>query len=575
MRFFGLILILFTLISCAHGPGKSCSNIIFEDGEFSLTRNEQVLVCGADKNRSGWKDVPLPQAEYQLSVFLQRDGYLHPRFERLKDILHVWRGPLTEIHKFTINGADGTLDSSRKRKVIGSPLRSDKLDEISQWADMSLRSSGYACPEIEVSAQAWDAEVIVDVKTGEKQTFGKTTRAGFESIEADTFDRYMAYKPGQTYDVTKTQLTSSRLLSDGLVQSANFKTSCVGQHVDLLLKGSVGPPRVFRFEIGGSTEQFPFGSITFKNSRLDSRASSFTTTLFASPRLQSLDVSSQLYVIPWSRRLFLGPRFSVARASERAYEYLDGKLGIDVGRFGDYWESRWIARFGPTINYVKTLTGVGPEVGYLSFDGGLQGMSHSYEAGTRTQYTGWMGQFNYRSQRRGLGSQINVDRYDFNYKLLWNINNFSPPLFVLGSRFEVTAVDSGQVQIGDGKDILPQNYRVFYGGGDNLRGFARKSLANLSLGYLTSAYAGFELRLVEQIRWNIQPFLLYDIAKLGSSRFTLDEPLFTSSGVGIRWPSPFGTVRGSAAKGQILNGNATTSSYAEEWVYFFSFGQEF
>ena len=84
-----------------------------------------------------------------------------------------------------------------------------------------------------------------------------------------------------------------------------------------------------------------------------------------------------------------------------------------------------------------------------------------------------------------------------------------------------------------------------------------------------------KLRLIEELPYRLQPFLLWDVARLGDRRWTLDEPQFTSWGYGIRWASPFGTLRGSAAKGEIENGNASTVAYTREWVYFFSFGQEF
>jgi len=56
---------------------------------------------------------------------------------------------------------------------------------------------------------------------------------------------------------------------------------------------------------------------------------------------------------------------------------------------------------------------------------------------------------------------------------------------------------------------------------------------------------------------------------------TLDKPLFVSEGLGLRWASPFGTLRGSAARGMIWDGDDSTKEYPQEWVYFFSFGQEF
>jgi outer membrane translocation and assembly module TamA len=55
----------------------------------------------------------------------------------------------------------------------------------------------------------------------------------------------------------------------------------------------------------------------------------------------------------------------------------------------------------------------------------------------------------------------------------------------------------------------------------------------------------------------------------------LEEPIFVSEGFGLRWASPFGTLRGSAARGEIYNEAGVADEYPQEWVYFLSFGQEF
>lgn len=572
----GALALIFILSACAHRSQKICDNIQLREGNISLTRNERLFVCGGDKGSPGWQEVPLPQAEYHLKVFFQQEGYLSPRFERNRDQLDVWAGPRQTITRFTLTGADGVLDAGKKRQVIGEPLKPAKLDEIEQWAKTELNSKGYACPKVTLTAQAWDGQVFTDLQTGPLQRVASITHVGLEAIDTEALARYQAFEIGHRYDVRETQLTVSRMLSDGLIQSAYFTTTCRDEFVDLKLNGSIGPPRLFRFEVGASTEELPFADVTFKNARVDDRASSYTAILHASPRLQSLTGTSQLYLLPWSKQTYLGPRFRLARESEQAYETLKAEIGADLGRFWDMWNVRFSGRVGPTLNYVETVQGLGPEnVSYLSFDGSLSAMSHTYEISVRNQYEGWTANLNYRGQRDGLGSQLNVDRLDFNYKVLWNIGSFIPPLIVVGTRVSLSSIDSEQFNLGTGGDVLPVEYRIFYGGNDNLRGFGRKTLTNGDFGYVTAAYLGVEVRLVEELPYNVQPFLLYDVAQLGASSYDLDAPLFTSPGVGIRWASPFGTIRGSAARGKIYNEDITTANYTQEWVYFVSFGVEF
>lgn len=571
-----LLLFAFVLGSCGHRTTKLCDNIFLHEGKLTLGRNETVMVCGSSKGGEGWRDIPIPQAQYQLKILLQEKGYLHPRFERDKDILHVWSGPPVEVKKFEIVGADNLVRPWKKRKIIGEPMTPEKLDEVQQWIEIELKSKGYACPQVSVKAQAWDGRVIATVVPGEKAIVGGVHRIGLEDFDSEALARYQSFQAGDIYDVRETQLTVGRMLADSLIQSAYFSTKCHGQVVDLELKGSVGMPKLFTFGFGASTEEFPFFKIQFKNSKLDDRASSLWTTLYASPRLQTLDLGTELYILPWSKRTFFGPRFSLGRKSERQIEENRAKIGADLGRKWDMWKVRWLGKFGPSLNYVNTVQGIGPaEVSYVSLDGSLWTMSHLYEVTTAKQFSGWEMKFDYKGQRKGIGSFVNVDRYELDYKHLWNIGNFSPPLFVLGSRFEGIAVSANQISLDNSRTQLPSDYRVFYGGDRNLRGFGRQSLTNHDLGYLTAVYAGFELRLIEQLPWHLEPFLLYDIAKLGNARFKLEEPIFVSEGFGLRWASPFGTLRGSAARGEIYGEAGVADEYPQEWVYFLSFGQEF
>lgn len=557
---------------------RLCDNVLFKDKKFSLTSNEKILVCGSSKGSEGWKDVPLSQSEYHLKVFLQNAGYFAPTFERHERQLWVWLGPRTNVSELVVrNDHSGILDPSRVRQVEGRPLTSDSLDNVSKWADLKLKSNGYACPKIDVKAQAWDRKVVVTPTPGAKGTIRNIEWDGRDNLNPTVLSRYSASTKGDVYDVRDSQLTTNRLFADGLFEMALTQPSCHGDQVDLKVRTSVGKPRLVKFGLGASTEELPFMDIGYKNARLDRSASSFTTLAHFSPRLQSLTASSELFMFPFLPSMFWGPRFKVARKSEHLFEEFSAKGGADIGRYWDQFQSRWLIRGGPTWNYVDTVEGIGPRQSqFLNWEGSLSGSNHNYELNVRDQFEGWTGRFDYRGQRSDLGlSKLNVDRFEASFKYLWNINSFTPPLFVLASRFDAVAVNANPVDLSSSRERLPLEYRIFWGGDQNLRGFSRQSLNNKGLGYLTGIYAGFELRLIEELPWRLQPFLLWDIARLGARRFTADAPIFTSKGFGLRWASPIGTLRGSAARGSIENGDTSTKGYAEEWVYFFSFGQEF
>lgn len=538
-------------------------------GQLSLTRNEKVLVCGSPTGPEGWREVPLPQAEYQLRILLQERGFLKPRFERDGAQLRVWTGPVQAVESLEVIGAQEILEPSSLRKIKGQPMTSATLDRVSAWAELELRKKGYACAKVDVKAQAWDGKVILNVAHGKRR---RVREINLESggIDSRIIQRYQAIRTGDWFDSRKTEITVNRMLSDGLFQNANFVHSCTGDSVDLTLRTSLGPTRLLRFGFGASTEEFPFADFWFKSAKIDDRASSFTTVAHGSPREQSLTVGSQLYWIPGSNRTFLAPRMRLERQSEIEWEDLQAKLGVDIGREFDFYGSLVRLRGGPTVNYFKTVEGLGPqETKYLSWEAQLSTVSHDYELYSRDQVDGWLTDFEYRGQRKGLGSSTNADRMEFDAKYLWNIKHFSPPLLVLATRVEGITILAHEPR------DLPREYRIFYGGDQNLRGWNRKSLDNNGLGFLTSLYLGFELRLIEELPYHLQPFLLADWARLGQESLTLDQALFRSLGAGLRWASPIGTLRGSAAHGQILHGDSSTQVYPQEWVYFLSFGQEF
>lgn len=567
--------VFYSLTAVADGA-KICDHIQVMDGDLSLNDNERVLVCGSDQGGEGWKSIPTPQATLHLKSILQNQAYLSPRFERLGDLLYVWRGPRTKISQLRVNGADGVIHAEKKRKVVGAPLEPKKLNEVEAWAYGEIRRRGYACAQLSIEAHEWNAEVSVNAQLGQEKKIGQIDTGMLDGLNPDVLNRYRPFDPGQRYDIRKTQLMTSRLLADGLFQSAYFLVRCHDDVADLKLEASVGKPKIFRFGVGASTEEFPFLDASFKNARLDNKASSFTIGLHASPRKISATADSELYWIPGSTRSFFGPRFEAARKSESSFETNTVTAGADIGRNWDFWDFRLRGRWGATMNYTKTVRGAGPDdVLYPTIDGSLSVVHHDYESSIRDQYEGWTAQFYYRGQNKGLGSNVDVNRYKIDLKSLWNIGAFSPPLFVFGTRIEATAVDAVEINGDLNRNLVPVEDRIYLGGDQNLRGFHRQSINNHDLGYLTALYVGLELRLIEELPFHLQPFLLWDGARVGNRRYTLDAPMFTSEGVGLRWASPFGTLRGSVARGHVTNGDASTDGFPDQWVYFISFGQEF
>lgn len=568
-------IILFFIGAANAKEYQACETVIFREGKIVLNKNEQILICGFNEGPEGWKTVPLTQAEFHISAVLQNLGYLTPRFERHDGTLHVWQGPQSEIKSLNVQGADGVLDSTKKRKIIHETLTPAKLNEVEAWANLGVRSRGYACPDIAVVAHGWTGSLHVTTHIGTTKQFGELIAQDITNLDSSVLSRYQPFKTKDLYDIRKTQIMTERMLADGLFQSAFFEKTCLVNTVNLELKTSMGPPRIVRFGVGASTEELPFADLSFRNTRLDDRASSLTAALHASPRKLSLTADSELYWIPKWTQAFLAPRLDIVRKMEPTYETDTSKLGLDLGFKWDLWDLRLIGRGGPSINSVKTRRGVGPNSNYPTIDASLTLMSHLYESLLWQQYEGWNASLFFRGQGKGLGSDVDVNRYEFNYKYLWNLQNFDPPLFILGTRVQGIFVDANDLSSVETASLIPMDDRIFAGGDQNLRGFPRQGISNNGFGYLSFLYLGFELRLIEELPYRLQPFLLWDLARTSEKRYTLDSTLFVSEGLGLRWLSPFGTLRGSVARGRILAAQPNTMTFTEKWIFFLSFGQEF
>jgi translocation and assembly module TamA len=122
---------------------------------------------------------------------------------------------------------------------------------------------------------------------------------------------------------------------------------------------------------------------------------------------------------------------------------------------------------------------------------------------------------------------------------------------------------------------LPPTQRFFLGGDADLRGVDRKQLPNGGTGFLTALYEGVELRAGDVIPYGIAPFLFLDAAMGGLRDFHVDPDVYYSPGLGVRWASPFGTIRTTLGRGLTWRRGSPTDPPLPHWQFFFSFGKEF
>lgn len=115
------------------------------------------------------------------------------------------------------------------------------------------------------------------------------------------------------------------------------------------------------------------------------------------------------------------------------------------------------------------------------------------------------------------------------------------------------AVGRGRIAViaTDELDDVPRNYRLYSGGGRSVRAFAAQRVGPLDgggdpTGGLTAAEAGLELRIRVADGIDLAPF--FDVGVVGADAFSFDDAEVQGGpGVGVRYVSPIGVIRGDVA----------------------------
>ena len=155
---------------------------------------------------------------------------------------------------------------------------------------------------------------------------------------------------------------------------------------------------------------------------------------------------------------------------------------------------------------------------------------------------------------------------DIGGTFLSDFNQGDFPNFILGTRFFFKNIVTDEIS------TIPQTYRLYLGGQEDIRGFGRKSINNNEIGYTSVAHLSFEGRFTHILPYKLQPFIFYDFAKSGVKSWSFTSDLYHSPGLGLRFESPVGNFRFNLAYGFIQN---NTSSIREGTNFLFSYGREF
>lgn len=551
-----------------------CAPLYWESAApISLSRNEKKLLCGFDKSPS-WREIPLAQVQNHLIAFLQQRGYFEPIFKKVEKKIVVSPGPLSRVSQLQfLNQPPHFFENFRPWPQNGEILNPDFLDRWESWSVERLKSLGYPCAKSQSRSDPTTGEVWVQLHPGPLTPFPKVKRAQ-TSLDERLWARYDAFKEGRPFNSDLLNLTSQRIVREGVAENTYFVSRCLDQVLELEQKMHLGASQFVAVGVGASTQEYPILRLRWRNAHLSRQASSLEATGYFSSRKQSLELHPQLYLWPRAPWWSLSPSLAVERESESVYEstLIKWKGHIQFSQDDDL--SRWYVQAGPTQNFRWNVTGPGQDyLSYLSFETQLARISHKFEKNAGDPQEGYEWHFQTKSQVADFLAPETAHILSLQGRQLWNLGYWQPARWIMGLRYHLQTV---WAQNRDARfSLLGPEFRQFLGGDRNIRGFDRNQLSGQGFGYFSSAYFGGELRWSNAWPWGLEPLFFVDWARVGYRSLSLDPGFLWTPGLGLRFASLFGVFRLTWGYGINRVLDLRDSGIPNQAQWFFSYGSEF
>jgi len=584
-----LLAVLFVTLSFSNlalgdeGYRKICDDFYINSTDFlllfsslSFSENEKLLICGGDK--PGWKKIPKWQALSNLKNFLSARGYNSPELHQTDQRVEVSKGERSQIEEIEFMGVP---EGFRNFKFLGAEdriLTSTNLDVIESWAGSRVKMLGYPCPEVASQADVKTGRVEVRVDKGAATKIRKVMRDTEGNLRSRALSRFDAFKKNDLFNGENLSLTSRRVVNSGVADYSDFSVDCKSSDYDrgvLQQRLTFNKPQSIVLAVGGTTEELPLLKLSWRHARLDKNASLVRADVTLSPVRQSFISVGNLYIFNNAPRLYFLSELKIERFSEETVNSLEQRFvnqsfSLGLGYTYDDAQKTFKVESKPTYTIEDQEKGQGfQNIKYLSLESAFNLYSHRFEFNQAAPFTGYEFNFDWSFRQKGVGSSFSGNLYSLNGTYLLNWGGYDPPLFVLGFRYAYTSLVTSDLK------AAPNRWRQFLGGGENLRGFARKSINNDALGFRTTAYLGTELRALRLLLFNIQPLIFFDVGRVGFDAFEFTSHDLLSPGLGLRWQSPIGAVRATASRGFAEDSDKAELDIEEEWNFYISLGREF
>lgn len=555
-----------------------CAQVkVYSKEKIKFDETETRMLCG-DPSLEPWKVIPPYQAEVFVKSFLQSRGYLRPEFKIEKGELIVQANGITEVQEILISPQD-LLEAKKVEDEIfnlyvNKPLTPSILSAMEANVAGLLRQEAYACAVFKAVANGNNGVVVLRGEGLKRYKFGKVEKEKVEGLYASAFDRFYPFIPNQPFDSSKLKLTEKRLSRSGVIQGSYFLEKCDKELEEYSLAHEyiLGPPRVFAFGLGISTEVGPMFRARWANNRYGPMASKLEASAKADLRNQSLKLSADNFFWKERARRSLRSAAEVSREKQVDYEETQISLSSHLAWSRDTYERYWSWSLGPTLLNGSFITDEGGDANGnfsgVALEGRLDSMAHRYELFDFLPEEGSSFRFHFDFRPPEFGFEEKLLKLEAQHTALGRLWKWGRGNAVGGIRVGAhTTIIENSSAIVD----LPPSVKFYGGGSDDIRGFGYRQLPeNNGVGALSKLLVKFELRKTHFYAPSLELFGFYDTAYFGFDSWELSPRLRQSPGVGLRWISPVGLFQSFIAKG-----SSTNPQEDEDLVVFVGLGGEF
>lgn len=554
---------------------KLCENVyLVSEIRPKFKESEIRWLCG-DSENPAYVNIPLYQAKLHAKAFLQQRGYGEAQFDVVDDklnhiqILRIDPREALKIEETELiwKGIDSDSQFFRDalKKYHGEVLNPSTLNSIENDLARLMQEKSYACPKIQTEVYGRKLKVLI--WPGEQKKLGKLDLDPVEGLIPEAFIRFQPFDEDTAYNPRALELYEKRLQRAELVQGTYFRDFCEVATIEnrsdekdleekfysagIRQSFLIGPPRTLRFGLGLSTESGPLTQLLWTHHRFNKMASTIRTGLNLSWREQTLFTQANLFTLPQHPRLSWTPHWKLLRTKYQSKSNdvveIHNEFSFGVQQTWDGEESFWALGGGPlfvTDWFSSAKDEKFKRVSSLALAAFLEKKTHKFEYYDFHPQDGSRWNFTLDHRDSLLGADSRSTKLTGAYRRLWPLGDCGAGRCVLGWRTQIQSLISEESDISK----LAPSLRAYLGAYDQLRGYAPKSLPdNDGVGAKASWATGLELRGVDLLWANWEPYVFWDGGRAGNSILTSDSPFYGALGLGLRWNSPIGLVQAYSA----------------------------